>query len=133
MKWRKNHDRSDGSFSPRLRVGLVFTALVFLAALLVTAQQVGEPKTSTSTTAPAPMLGQSAPAQAQNQYPAEAQRKKQIADESARLLAMAADLKAEVDKTTKDTLSIPVVRKAGEIEKLARSVKDRNRLDSEVH
>jgi hypothetical protein len=133
MNLRKNHDRSGASFSPRwrLRVGLVFTALVFLAALLVTAQQVGQPKTSTA--APAPMPGQSAPAQAQNQYPAEAQRKKQIADESARLLAMAADLKAEVDKTTKDTLSIPVVRKAGEIEKLARSVKDRNRLDSEVH
>jgi hypothetical protein len=40
---------------------------------------------------------------------------------------MAIDLKAEVDKTTKETLSITVIRKAGEIEKLAHTVKDRER------
>lgn len=44
-----------------------------------------------------------------------------------RLLALARDLKAEVDKSNKDTLSIDVVKKAAEIEKLAKSVKDRMR------
>jgi hypothetical protein len=58
----------------------------------------------------------------------DAERKKQIADESARLLKLATDLKAEVDKTTKDTLSITVVRKADEIEKLAHSVKENTKL-----
>lgn len=54
---------------------------------------------------------------------ADSERKKQIADESTRLLTMALALKAEVDKTTKDTLSMNVIRKADEIEKLARDVK----------
>ena len=55
--------------------------------------------------------------------PAGANRKKAIAEESARLLRMATELKAEVDKTTKDTLSMQVIRKAAEIERLARDVK----------
>jgi hypothetical protein len=55
----------------------------------------------------------------------DAERKKQIADDSAKLLKLATDLKAEVDKTSKDTLSINVIRKADEIEKLAHSVKEK--------
>jgi hypothetical protein len=53
------------------------------------------------------------------------ERKKQISDESAKLLKLATELKADVDKTTKDTLSLDVIRKAGEIERLARSVKEK--------
>ena len=56
---------------------------------------------------------------------ADSERKKQISDESTRLLAMAVALKAEVDKTTKDTLSLSVIRKADEIEKLAKTVKEK--------
>lgn len=37
---------------------------------------------------------------------------------------MATDLKAAVDKSNKDELSVDVVRKAGEIEQYARKVKD---------
>ncbi len=36
---------------------------------------------------------------------------------------MATDLKSEVDKSTKDVLSVGVVRKAGEIEQLAHKVR----------
>jgi len=46
-----------------------------------------------------------------------------LAGQCAQLLQMAAALKSEVDKTTKDTLSIPVVRKAGEIEQWAHKAK----------
>jgi hypothetical protein len=53
------------------------------------------------------------------------EHKRQISDESARLLTLAMALKAEVDKTNKDTLSLSVIRKADEIEKLARSVRDK--------
>jgi hypothetical protein len=60
----------------------------------------------------------------------DAERKKRIADQSASLLKLATDLKAEVDKTTKDTLSITVVRKADEIEKLAHSVKETMKLNA---
>jgi len=56
------------------------------------------------------------------------ERKKQIADDSAHLLKLAIDLKAEVDKTTKDTLSLTVIRKADEIERLAHSVKEKMKL-----
>jgi hypothetical protein len=51
------------------------------------------------------------------------QRKQAIANQCADLLKMAADLKAEVDKSTKDTLSVTVVRKAGEIEQMAHNVR----------
>jgi hypothetical protein len=57
-----------------------------------------------------------------------ADRKKQIAEESAALLKLATELKTDVDKTTKDTLSLAVIRKADEIEKLAHSVKEKMRL-----
>ncbi len=46
-----------------------------------------------------------------------------IARQCADLLKMAAELKTEVDKTTQDTLSVAVVRKAGEIEQLAHKVR----------
>jgi hypothetical protein len=59
---------------------------------------------------------------------ANAERKKQIGDESAKLLKLATELKAEVDKTSKDTLSIGIIRKAGEIEKLAHDVKEKMKL-----
>lgn len=55
-------------------------------------------------------------------------RKRQITDDSAKLLKLAGDLKAEVDKTSQDTLSLGVIRKADEIEKLARSVKEKMKL-----
>jgi hypothetical protein len=58
------------------------------------------------------------------------ERKKQIVDDSARLLKLAADLKAAVDKSNKDTLSLDVIRKADEIERLAHSVKEKMKLSA---
>ena len=58
-----------------------------------------------------------------------AQRQKKLVDDTNRLLAMANELKASVDKTTKDTLSLQVIRQADEIERLARSVKDKMRAE----
>jgi hypothetical protein len=57
--------------------------------------------------------------------PPDNQRRNQISVESTQLLAMAVELKAEVDKTNKDTLSLSVIRKADAIEKLAKTVKDK--------
>jgi len=59
---------------------------------------------------------------------ANAERKRQIADDTAKLLALATELKTEVDKTSKDTLSINVIRKAESIEKLAKGVKEKMKL-----
>jgi len=59
---------------------------------------------------------------------ANAERWKQISIESDQLLTLAIALKAEVDKTNKDTLSLNVIRKADEIEKLAHNVKEKMKL-----
>ena len=52
------------------------------------------------------------------------ERQKKLAADTDKLLALATDLKKEVDKTNKDILSVDVVKKADEIEKLARSMKN---------
>jgi hypothetical protein len=51
--------------------------------------------------------------------------KKQIALDGANLLKMANDLKANMDKTTPDTLSVAVIRQAEEIEKLAHKMRSK--------
>jgi hypothetical protein len=52
-------------------------------------------------------------------------RQKRLVADTDKLLALATDLKEQVDKTTKDTMSVDVIKKADEIEKLAHSVKER--------
>jgi hypothetical protein len=53
------------------------------------------------------------------------ERQKRLVADTNKLLELATDLKAQVDKTNKDTLSVDVIKKADEIEKLAHSVKER--------
>ncbi len=63
----------------------------------------------------------------------EAQHEKMVTDErhkklkadTDRLLQLATELKAEVDKTSKNEMSIAVIQKAAEIEKLSHDVKER--------
>ena len=71
--------------------------------------------------APAPAAGQQQKPPAENA--AGETQKQQIASECADLLKMATDLKSEVDKTNRDTLSVTVVRKASAIEQLAHKVR----------
>jgi hypothetical protein len=52
-------------------------------------------------------------------------RQKRLVADTDKLLELATDLKQQVDKTTKDTMSVNVIKKADEIEKLAHSVKER--------
>ena len=54
-------------------------------------------------------------------------RQRRLVDDTAKLYALSAELKEEVAKTDKNTLSVDVVKKAEEIEKLARSVKEKMR------
>ena len=57
---------------------------------------------------------------------ADDRQKKMLADAD-HLVAMAQQLKTAVDSTRKDELSVDVIRQADQIEKLAKSVKDRMR------
>ncbi len=52
------------------------------------------------------------------------QRQQKMLQDADKLLQMAQQLKASVDKTDKNTLSVQVVKQAESIEKLARQVKD---------
>jgi hypothetical protein len=115
-------------------------AIFFVVAGIVAAQQ-GQPSGQQTGSAPnsdpgpgrswasTPELKIPVPQTGQQNYDAaNAERKKQIADDSARLVKLATDLKAEVDRTNKDTLSLNVIRKAEEIEKLAHTVKEKMKL-----
>lgn len=112
----------------------VCAGLVFAAAFTCAAQD-GQPAAPAGTGIPAQTqaasstAGQAASEAKQTKQhqvqAADSQRKKQISDDSTQLLAMALALKAEVDKTNKDVLSLNVIRKADEIERLAHSVKER--------
>jgi hypothetical protein len=53
------------------------------------------------------------------------ERQLRLVADTDKLLALATELKQEVSKTNKDVLSVDVVKKADEIEKLAHSVKER--------
>jgi len=59
---------------------------------------------------------------------ANAERKRQLDDDTAHLLKLAQELKTEVDKSSKDTLSVSVVRKAEDIERLAHNVQLKMKL-----
>lgn len=61
------------------------------------------------------------------QVAAEVQRKNAMAADTAKLLQLANELKSEMDKSSKDMLSLSVVRKAAEIEKLAHKVREEMR------
>jgi hypothetical protein len=49
-------------------------------------------------------------------------QQKQLKDDTEKLLILANELKAEMDKSNKDTLSLSVIKKAQEVEKLAHKV-----------
>lgn len=78
-------------------------------------------KTASTATEPAPTATTLTPEQA---------RQASMTADTARLYQLAQDLKAEVDKSTKDTLSVAVIKKAAEVEELARSLKERMKSDT---
>lgn len=56
---------------------------------------------------------------------AEARNQAQIEADTKRLLQLATELRAEVGRTYKESLSLAVIKKAEEVEKLATSLKNR--------
>ncbi len=53
------------------------------------------------------------------------QRQEDIKKDTDKLLSLATELKQYVDKTNENTLSVEVIKKAEEIEKLAHTVKEK--------
>lgn len=75
----------------------------------------------------APQIGPSISPELQEQQARSrnSDRQKQLVQDTDKLLVLATQLKQDVDKTNKDVLSVDVIKKADEIEKLAHSVKER--------
>ena len=115
-----------------------FCALACCAAFMVLGAGLSRcPAQSAKVATPAPTAANSgtpAPADAQQHNPPSAiaaldPRGQQLARECADLLKLATDLKSQVDKSTKDQLSVTVVREASQIERLARKVKSASSKD----
>jgi len=62
--------------------------------------------------------------EAQRERMRNADRQKQLQQDTEKLLSLATELKQQVDKTDKNILSVDVIKKADEIEKLAKSVRN---------
>ncbi len=84
---------------------------------------INPPGAKAANAAPAPAAQ---PAEQQAGATANGTGKPEVARQCAELLKLATDLKAAVDKTSATTLSVTVVRKAGEIEQLAHRVRNLN-------
>lgn len=76
----------------------------------------------------APMGPELPPGQAEKQAKAQNdERQKRLVADTEKLLTLATQLHEDVAKTNKNVMSIDVIKRADEIEKLAHSVKERMR------
>ena len=115
--------------SRRLLHSLIFATLAVSTCAIARAQASQSAKTPSAVTTtqqptPAPHPSDTAAATAKPQSPEELRQAQLIADTN-KLYQMAQELQAEVAKSNKDTLSLAVIKKAGEVEALARSLKER--------
>jgi hypothetical protein len=79
-----------------------------------------------STGAALPDFGPNSPKMEEQQAKARStERQKKLVADTDKLLSLATELKTDVDKTNQNILSMDVIKKADEIEKLAHSVKER--------
>jgi hypothetical protein len=90
-----------------------------------TQQQTG-PYGATPSPGALPDFGPNSPKIEEQQAKARSnERQKKLVADTDKLLALATELKTDVDKTNQNILSMDVIKKAEEIEKLAHSVKER--------
>jgi hypothetical protein len=83
-----------------------------------------EPPAAAPLPTPAQAKVDAAPDNARPAASPQTPQQKQLADDTAKLLTLANELKKEMDKSSKDTLSLSVIKKAQEVEKLAHKVQD---------
>jgi hypothetical protein len=130
--WKAYHFETPGLRRARARgILLIFTAAAFALAPSAGDAWLGELGLSVhaAQSAAAPPIAAHGPpdkaakTQASKPLPAPERKQPAIRAQMAELLQLASELQSDVDKTNKDMLSLTVVRKADEIEKLARSMK----------
>ena len=120
---------------------LFVSVSILISAAPIPAQQIAistapqSPPAASSDAAPRKQDSSPKPDQSQEQKPApapdarpmtpEEARQAQIVADTNKLYELAQELQAEVAKSSKNTLSLAVVKKAAEVEKLAKSLKER--------
>lgn len=111
-----------------LRFAILFLLLAVLPSLLASSQD------STQNPAPAQHFPGQAPPPGDEERirlekdmakKANQERQAQLKRDTDKLLTLATELKQYVDKSNENTLSLDVIKKADEIEKLAHSVKEK--------
>jgi hypothetical protein len=116
-------------------IGLLATVLLvgaWYGSVTARAQQgssANRPPAETTTIEPPLPTNTDNPMKEQMQIAAVGERHKRLVADSDKLLQLATELKAEVDKSTKNEMSVTAVKKAAEIEKLAHDVKERMKGD----
>ena len=101
------------------------TALRLIAFLLVSTIALTAPRQSSPFPQPPPKDEQRVKIEKDMAKKANEQRQAEIRHDSEELLKLATELKQYVDKSNENILSIEVLRKSEEIEKLAHSVKEK--------
>jgi hypothetical protein len=99
---------------------LCLAAFLFGAMALAVGQQPAQ----NSGAAPSPAAQAPPTTDTAKPAPPQTPQQKQLAEDTAKLLVLANELKAELDKSNMDTLSLGVIRKAEQVEKLAHKVRD---------
>jgi hypothetical protein len=118
--------------SHRFRIVLIRTVLISCSALTVYVSAASSQQGSPASTEKSGEAGNAKPAGAQSdsaKAPLTAEEKKHadLLADTEKLYKLTQELKAEVAKSNKDTLSVSVVKKAQEVERLAKSIKERSR------
>ncbi len=135
MQFKNNRGRfgsepGKGATRPRswLPIAACFLALAVVGGGAQTGQQPSPGAPAAVPSAGVQVQGRGGQVGQQKGVADSVERRNQLAEDSAKLLKLATDLKAEVDKTNKDMLSITVIRKAEAIQRLAHNVKERTKL-----
>jgi hypothetical protein len=115
----KNRPRELGRLRTALTLPTVLTLSFFLPAQQNTLSPGAAPSSQPS--------DQKSDAEAKTPLTPEEKKRADLIADTEKLYKLTQELKAEVAKSNKDTLSVSVVKKAQEVERLAKSIKERTR------
>ncbi len=113
---------------PICRISLLFVTLVMVLGAPRVWAQLPQPADSSQQPGVEPQLNadpMTRKIQRDMQKQRNVQRQQEIKRDTDKLLELATQLKQYVDKTNENIISLDVIRKADEIEKLAKSVKEK--------
>ncbi|HEV2960519.1 MAG TPA: hypothetical protein VG649_01740 [Candidatus Angelobacter sp.] len=105
----------------------MFRKIVFISTILLAWMSLGFRSLSSSYAAQQPQSRSRIEQEMEDKrfHEANKHRQEEIRQDTQKLFQLASDLKAAVEKTDENVMSIEVIKKAEEVEKLAKKVKDK--------